>query len=148
MLMDNGKLPVKLVLIVFTNLTPNVYMWTCTIWMTSFAASGKWSGNSEQVFINQINFQPTSIGKHYSMGHLLPCTIDFKTNHPPTTFAMVWDTWHGNWAAMLFQLGLANRKSPVRPLSAATSSVWRTVYICVYVCAAAETIKIKGNIKV
>ena len=51
--------------------------------MTSFAASGKWSVNSEQVFINQLNFQPTSIGKHNSMGHLLPCAINFKTNHPP-----------------------------------------------------------------
>ena len=60
-----------------------VTMWTYTIWMTSFAASQKWSGNSEQVFINQLNFWPTSIGKHNSMGHLLPCAIDFKTNHPP-----------------------------------------------------------------
>ena len=48
-----------------------------------FAASDKWSVNSEQVFINQLNFQPTSIGKHNSMGHLLPCAIDFKTNHSP-----------------------------------------------------------------
>ena len=97
--MENGYLPVKLVLIVLTNLTPDVYMWTCTIWMTSFAASGKWSGNSEQVFTKQINFQPTSIGKHNCMGHLFPCAIDFKTNHPPTTSAMDWDAWYGNWAA-------------------------------------------------
>ena len=34
-------------------------------------------------FINQLNFQPTSIGKHSSIGHLLPCALDFKTNHPP-----------------------------------------------------------------
>ena len=77
-----GKLSVKLMLTVLTNLTPNVYVWTCTIWMTPFTASRKLSGNSEQVFINQLNFRPTSIGKHNSMGRLLPCAIDFKTNHP------------------------------------------------------------------
>ena len=27
------------------------------------------------------NFRPTSIGRHNSMGHLLLCAIDFKTNH-------------------------------------------------------------------
>ena len=72
--MENvGKLSVNLMLTGLTNLTSDVYMWTCTIWMTSFAASCHWSGNSEQVFINQVNFQPTSIDKHNSMGHLLPC---------------------------------------------------------------------------
>ena len=79
-----GKLSVNFILTVFTNLTPDVYTWTCTIWRTSFAASHKWSGNSEQVFINQLNFRPTSIGKHNSMGYLLPCAIDVKTNNPPT----------------------------------------------------------------
>ena len=51
--------------------------------MTLFAASRKLRGDCEQVFINQLNFRPTSIGKHNSMGHLFPCAIDFKTNHPP-----------------------------------------------------------------
>ena len=50
-------------LTVLTNPTPDVYVWTWTIWMTSFAVSRKWSGNSEQVFINQQNFRPTSIRK-------------------------------------------------------------------------------------
>ena len=80
---NGGKLSVKIMSTVLTNLTPDVYMWTCKIWMTSFAASRKWSGNSEQVFISQLNFRPTSIGKHNSMGHLLPCAIDSKTYHPP-----------------------------------------------------------------
>ena len=78
-----GKLSAKLMLTVLTNLTLDVYMWTCTIWMTLFAASRKLRGDCEQVFINQLNFRPTSIGKYNSMGHLLPCAIDFKTNHPP-----------------------------------------------------------------
>ena len=69
---------------------------TCAIWMTSFAASRKLSGNSEQVFFNQLNFRPASIGKHNSMGHLLPCAIDFKTNHPPI---------HLQW---IVKLGIAN----------------------------------------
>ena len=56
---------------------------TCTIWMTLFAASRKLRGDCEQVFINQLNFRPSLIGKHNSMGHMLPCAIDFKTNHPP-----------------------------------------------------------------
>ena len=73
----------KLILTVLTNLKPDVCMWTCTIWMTLFAASRKWSRNSKQVFINQLNFRPKSVRKHNSMGHLLPCAIDFKTNHPP-----------------------------------------------------------------
>ena len=77
------KLSMKLMLTVLTNPMPDVYVWTYTIWMTSFAVSHKWSRNSEQVFINQRNFRPTSIGKHNSMGHLLPCAIDFTTNHPP-----------------------------------------------------------------
>ena len=131
----------KLTLTVLTNLTPDVYAWTCTIWMTLFAVSRKWGGNTElfavsrkwggnteQVFINQRNFRSTSIGKHNSMGHLLPCAIDFKTNTHPYFCSGL-----GNLAlqlsrAMLFQWGLANRKSPVRPLSAATSSVWRTLW--------------------
>ena len=51
--------------------------------MNSFAASRKWSGDSEWVFTNWLNFRPTSMGKHNFMGHLLPCAIDSKTNHPP-----------------------------------------------------------------
>ena len=38
--------------------------------------------NEAGISINQLNFRPTSIGKHNSMGHLLPCAIYFKTNHP------------------------------------------------------------------
>ena len=86
-------------LTVLTNLTLDVYMWTCTIWMTLFAASRKLRGDCEQVFINQLNFRPTSIGKHNSMGHLLPCAIDFKTNHPPIHLQWIGILWHGNWAA-------------------------------------------------
>ena len=82
--------------------------------------------NSEQVFINQLNFQPTSIGKHNFMGHLLPCAIDFKTNHPPI---------HLQWIGIL---GMATESRHVismgplqtEPLSAATSSVWRTLCKC------------------
>ena len=70
-------------LTIFTNLTLDVYMWTCTIWMTLFAASRKLRGDCVQVFTNQLNFRPTSIGKHDSMEHMFPCAIDFKTNHPP-----------------------------------------------------------------
>ena len=51
--------------------------------MNSFAASRKWSWDSEWVFTNWLNFRPTSMGKHNFMGHLLPCAIDSKTNHPP-----------------------------------------------------------------
>ena len=123
-----GKWLVKFMLTVLTNLTPDVYMWTCTIWMTLFAASCKWRGNSEQVFINQLNFRPTSTGKHNSMGHLLPCTIDFKTNnHPYICSGLGYLAWQLS-RVMLFKWGLANRKSPVRPLSAMTSSGWRTLY--------------------
>ena len=93
-----AKLSVKLMLTVLTNRTPEVYMWTCAIWMTSFAASRKWSGNSEQVFINQLNFRPASIGKHNSMGHLLPCAIDLNKS-PTHTFAVDCETWHCKWAA-------------------------------------------------
>ena len=123
-----GKLSVKLMLTVLTNLTPDLYMWTCTIWVTSFVASRKWSGSSEQVFINQLNFRPTSIGKHNSTGHLLPCAIDFKTNPPPYICnGLGYLAWQLS-RAMLFQWGLANRKSAVMQLSAATSSVWRTLF--------------------
>ena len=38
---------------------------------------------TERVFINEVNFRPISTGIHNSTGHLLPCAIDFKTNHPP-----------------------------------------------------------------
>ena len=107
-----GKLSVKLMLTVLTNLTPDLYMWTCTIWVTSFVASRKWSGYSEQVFINQLNFRPTSIGKHNSTGHLLPCAIDFK-QIPHHTFAMDWDTWHDNWAAPCYFNGASPTGSPL-----------------------------------
>ena len=123
-----AKLSVKLMLTVLTNRTPDVYMWTCAIWMTSFAASRKWSGNSEQVFINQLNFRPASIGKHNSMGHLLPCAIDLKQITHPYICSGLWNLALQMSRAMLFQWGLANRKSPVRLLSAVTSSVWRTLY--------------------
>ena len=39
-----------------------------------------------QASFHQLTEFPTnifSLGKHNSMGHLLPCAIDFKTNHPP-----------------------------------------------------------------
>ena len=115
------KLSMKLMLTVLTNLTPDVYVWKCTIWMTSFAVSCKWSGNSKQVFINQWNFRPTSIVKHNSIGHLLPCAIDFKTNHPPIHLQWIGKLGTQLSRTMLFQWGLAIRKSPVRSLSAATS---------------------------
>ena len=81
MMGDVGKLSVKLMLTVLTNRTPDVYMWTCTIWVTSFASSCKWSGYSKQVFINPLNFRPTSIGKHNSMGHLLPLWCNCLQRH-------------------------------------------------------------------
>ena len=107
-----GKLSANLMLTVMTNLTPDVYMSTCTISTTSFAASRKWSRNSEQDFINQLNFRPTSIGKHNSMGHLLPCAIDFKNKLPTHTFAVDWDTWHGNWAAPCYFNGASPTRRP------------------------------------
>ena len=67
-----GKLWVKLMSTVSTNLTLDVYI-----------PGGGGLYRVDFVFINQLNFRPTSIGKHNSMGHLLPCAIDFKTNHPP-----------------------------------------------------------------
>ena len=33
--------------------------------------------------LHPTNFQPTSTGKHSSIGYLLPCATDFKTNHAP-----------------------------------------------------------------
>ena len=121
-----GKLSAKLMLTVLTNLTLDVYMWTCTIWMTLFAASRKLRGDCEQVFINQLNFRPTSIGKHNSMGHLLPCAIDFKTNHPPI---------HLQWIGILGMateprhvISMGPRQPEVPGEAATTSSVWRTLW--------------------
>ena len=106
------KLSVNLMLTVVTNPTPDVYMWTRKIWMTSFAASRKWSGYSVQVFIIQPNCRPTSIGKQNSIGHLLPCAIDFKTNHPLQIFAVDWDTWYVNWVAPCYFYGALPTGSP------------------------------------
>ena len=69
------------------------HAWVYTIWMTWFAASRKLRGDSEQVFINQLNCRPTSVGKYNFMGHLLPCAIDSKTNHPP--IHLQWIGIHG-----------------------------------------------------
>ena len=113
-----AKLLVKLMLTVLTNRTPDVYMWTCAIWMTSFAASRKWSGNSEQVFINQLNFRPASIGKHNSMGHLLPCAIDFKTNHPSI---------HLQW---IVKLGIANEPRHVISMGPRQPEVSGEAIVC------------------
>ena len=114
-------------LTVLTNLTPDVYVWRCTIWMTLFAVSRKWSVNSEQVFINQRNFQPSSIGKHNSIGNLLPCAIDFKTNHPLVHLQWIGKLGIATEPRHFISMGPRNWKWPVRPLSAATSSVWRTL---------------------
>ena len=50
--------------------------------------------------------------------------------------------------AMLFQWGLANRKSSVMPLSAATSSVWRTLLqtVCHYWGDYLNSLPIEGEI--
>ena len=60
-------------------------MWGVCVCVCGWGGGGGGGGGGgcEQVFINQLNFRPLSIGKHNSMGHLLPCAIDFKTNHPP-----------------------------------------------------------------
>ena len=121
------KSSMKLTLTVLTNLMPDVYAWTCTIWMTLFAVSHKWSGNSKQVFINQRNFRRQSIGKHNFMGHLLPCAIDFKTNHPPTHLQWIGKFGIATEPRHVISMGPRQRKCSVRPLSAATSSVWRTL---------------------
>ena len=79
-------------------------------------------------FHRSTKFLSTSISKHNSMGHLLPCAIDFKTNRPPYICGglgyLVCQLSH----AMLFQWGLANRKSPMRQLFAVPASIWRTLY--------------------
>ena len=114
-------------LTILTNLTPGVYMWTCTIWMTLFAASCKWSGNSEQVFINQLNFRPTSIGTYNSMGYLLP----WFRNKSPDPYICKGGLEYLAWQlsrSMLFQWDTTNRKFPESQMSAAPASVWRTLY--------------------
>ena len=45
--------------------------------------------NEAGIFINQLNFRPSSVRKLNSMGHLLPCAIDFKTNHPSIHFQRI-----------------------------------------------------------
>ena len=99
--------------------------------MTLFAASRKLRRDCEQVFINQLNFRPSSIGKHNSMGHLLPYMqlISKQITHPYICSRLGYLAWQLS-RAMLFQWGLANRKCPVRLLSATTSSVWRTLWKC------------------
>ena len=116
-------------LTVLTNLKPDFYMWTCTIWMTSFAASGRWIRNSEEVFINQLNFWPTPMGKHDCMGICFHVQLISKQiAHPYICNGLGYLAWQLS-CAMLFQWGLTNRKPLVRQLSAATSSVWRTLLL-------------------
>ena len=119
-----GKLSVNLMLTVLTNHTPEVCMSTCTIWMTSFAASRKWSGNSEKIFINQLNCRPTLIGKWNSIGHLLPCAIDFKTNHPPTY--LQWFGIPGMSTESHHVISMGPRQPEVS--GAASASAWRTLW--------------------
>ena len=77
--------------------------------------------------------QPTKFSTYtdrqtYSMGHLLPCAVDSKQiTHPYICNGLGYLAWQLS-CAMIFQWGLANRKSAVMPLSAATSSVWRTLW--------------------
>ena len=56
---------------------------TCEYNLNDFVCCISQMKREFRVFINQLNFRPTSIGKHNSMGHLLPCAIDFKTSHLP-----------------------------------------------------------------
>ena len=124
-----GKLSAKLMLTVLTNFTLDVYMWTCTIWMTLFAASRKLRGGCEQIFINQLNFRPTSLGKHNSMGHLLPCAIDFKTNHPPIHLQWIGILGMATEPRHVISMGPRQPEVPGEAiLSATTSSVWRTLW--------------------
>ena len=97
----------------------------------SFAASRKLSGNSEQVFINQLNFRPTSKGKHNSMGHLLPCAIDSKKS-PTHTFAVDWDTWHGNWVAPCYFNGASQPEVTGETIVCSDTSVWRTLLFTLF----------------
>ena len=77
-------------------------------------------------FHQLTKFLPTSIIKHKSMGYLLPCAIDFKTNHPPIYLQLGYFAYQLS-RVMLFQWGHAKRKSLVRPFFAASASVWRTL---------------------
>ena len=95
----------------------------CTIWMTSFAVSGKWSGNSEQVFINQRSFRPPSIGKHNSVGHLLPRAIDFKTNHPPIHLQWIGKLGIATEPRHVISMGLRQPEVPGEAI--VCSDIWR-----------------------
>ena len=53
--------------------------------------------------------------------------ISKQITHPYICSGLGYLAWQLS-RAMLFQWGRANRKSPVRQLSAATSSVWRTLF--------------------
>ena len=53
--------------------------------------------------------------------------ISKQITHPYICSGLGYLAWQLS-RAMLFQWGLANRKCPVRILSATTSSVWRTLY--------------------
>ena len=98
--------------------------------MPSFAVSQKWMGNSEQVFINQLNLRPTSIGKHNSTGHLLPCAIDFKTNHPPI---------HLQWIG---KLGIATEQSHVISMGPHQPEVPGEAIVC------SDIKRVKDSVKV
>ena len=54
--------------------------------------------------------------------------ISKQITHPYICSRLGYLAWQLS-RAMLFQWGLANRKCPVRLLSATTSSVWRTLYM-------------------
>ena len=124
------KLLITLMSTFVKNLTAELYIWTCTIWMPSFAVSQKWMGNSEQVFINQLNLRPTSIGKHNSTGHLLPCAIDFKTNHPPI---------HLQWIG---KLGIATEQSHVISMGPHQPEVPGEAIVC------SDIKRVKDSVKV
>ena len=90
------------------------HYWLPTVWWIN-----SWFGSSLgslQWAYDTYLFRPYN----NSMGHLLPCAIVYQRNHPPIHLQ-----WVGILSrAMLFQWGLAN---PVRQLSVAPASVWKTI---------------------
>ena len=71
---------------------------------------------------------PTNIDKQTLLyGTLVSMCNWFQNTHPYICSGLGYLGWQLS-RAMLFQRGLANRKCPVRQLSATTSSLWRTLW--------------------
>ena len=59
------------------------------------------------------------------MGHLLPCAIDFKMNHPPIHLQWIGKLGMSIEPRHVISMEPRQPEVPVRQLSTATSSVWR-----------------------